>query len=94
MSGRSEIISVKVSATRSIVCISDDFNPATGFFFWTDACQRGSGLSHKKKTPRLFVLASLGSCGLGVASTGIILYWKRIIVAAVFNAISEDVVSC
>jgi hypothetical protein len=63
-------------------------------FFWIDACQRGSGLSHKKTPPRLFVLASLGSCGLGVASPGIILYWERIDVDAVFNAISEDVVFC
>jgi hypothetical protein len=70
------------------------FQPSHRFFFWIDACQRGSGLSHKKTPPRLFVLASLGSCGLGVASPGIILYWERIDVDAVFNAISEDVVFC
>lgn len=66
MSGRSEIISVKVSATCSIVCISDDFVPATGFFGLTLASVAAA--CPTKKT-RLFALASLDYGGLGAAST-------------------------
>jgi hypothetical protein len=68
--------------------------PQVFFFFGLTLASVAAACPTKKTPPRLFVLASLGSCGLGVASPGIILYWERIDVDAVFNAISEDVVFC